>query len=97
MKTTTKAGRRGGWQPPIYSSRGRRLAHKRRAGNPATGTSRPAWLGIHGRACLVERDAAGYAAFITTETGERTALGSYADAHAALEAARAAYEAGTNV
>ena len=46
---------------------------------------------------IIERDTAGYVAFITTETGERTALGQFADAPTALDAARVAYEAAANV
>jgi hypothetical protein len=96
MNTTMKAGRRGGWQPLIFSKRGKRLT---RHSTAATGKAeRPAFLGLPMASKIIERLPSGeYAAFTTDDLGDRTAHGSHADAPTALEAARVAYEAAANV
>jgi hypothetical protein len=88
-----RGGRRSRGFAPLQFGKGSQLKSRDQSNSTPTGKAeRPAFLGLPMAACVVERTECGdYAAFTTDDMGGRQAIGCYADAVAALDAARSAF------
>jgi hypothetical protein len=102
MTTSRYAGRRGGWEPLIFSSRGTRLTRHSTDSSPAAGPKgRPDYLGVTDLGRGIERRGSAFVAWLSDCIARREYLpGLFATAEAAMAAARTAFaqqEAAANV